>query len=280
MAPIDFSLLILILKNVCLGSLFGGLIIFFLTLFLQGSHLFHSGADLDHDVDHGVSLDKDFSVDHDVSMDHDFSVDHDISVDHDFSVDHDISVDHDLSLDTDVDHDISVGIDKDIHIDKHLDLQDHGADTPTPLMLLLGTFMITFGASGTFLIDAVAQGPPLYSIILTAFIIGLPFGTTYVVTKVWARIAVSEAYETALETIKIDDPVRTLTTVDTQGGLVVIETQSIHGPVKMAAKTKYGAIARNMTAYVIEIQGNTLIIDEWSSTDTEKPIPEGSIKWE
>ena len=205
-------------------------------------------------------------------------------MDHDFSLDHDISVDHDLSIDTDVDldidHDVSVGIDKDIHIDKHLDLQDHGADTPTPLMLLLGTFMITFGASGTFLIDLVAQGPPLYSIILTAFIFGFPFGTTYVVTKVWARMAVSEAYETALETIKIDDPVRTLTTVDTQGGLVVIDTQSIHGPVKMAAKTKYGAIARNMTAYVIEIQGNTLIIDEWSSTDTEKPIPEGSIKWE
>ncbi|MFX0208527.1 MAG: hypothetical protein ACFFDT_21270 [Candidatus Hodarchaeota archaeon] len=280
MAPIDFSLLILILKNVCLGSLFGGLIIFFLTLFLQGSHLFHSGADLDHDVDHGFSLDKDFSVDHDVSVDHDFSLDHDISMDHDFSLDHDISVDHDLSIGTDVDHDVSVGIDKDVHIDKHLDLQNHGADTPTPLMLLLGTFMITFGASGTFLIDLVAQGPPLYSIILTAFIIGLPFGTTYVVTKIWARIAISEAYETALETIKIDDPVRTLTTVDTQGGLVVIDTQSIHGPVKMAAKTKYGAIARNMTAYVIEIQGNTLIIDEWSSTDTEKPIPEGSIKWE
>jgi hypothetical protein len=276
MAPIDFSLLILILKNVCLGSLFGGLIIFFLTLFLQGSHLFQSGADLDHDVDHGVSLDKDFSVD--------FSVDHDVSVDHDFSVDTDISVDHDLSLDTDidldVDHDVSVGIDKDVHIDKQLGLDDHGADTPTPLMLLLGTFMITFGASGTFLIDFVAQGPPLYSIILTAIIFGLPFGTTYVVTKIWARMAVSEAYETALETIKVDDPVRTLTTVDTQGGLVVIDTPSIHGPVKMAAKTKYGAIARNMTAYVIEIQGNTLIIDEWSSSDTEKPIPEGSIKWE
>ncbi|MFX1516423.1 MAG: NfeD family protein [Promethearchaeota archaeon] len=278
MASIDLSLLILILKNVCLGSLLGGLIIFFLTLFLQGSHLFQHGTDLDHDVDHGVSLDKDFSVDHDVSVDHDISMDHDFSLDHDISVDHDLSIDSDVDID--VDHDISVGIDKDVHIDKQFDLHDHGADTPTPLMLLLGTFMITFGASGTFLIDMVAQGPPPYSLILLAFIIGFPFASTYVVTKIWGKMAVSEAYETALETIKIDDAVKTLTTVDTKGGLVVIETQSVHGPVKMAAKTKYGAIARNMTAYVIEIQGNTLIIDEWSSTDTDKPIPEGSIKWE
>jgi len=69
MAPIDFNLLLLILKQICLGSLISGLIIFFLTLFLQGSHLFHYGADLDHDIDHDVSLD------HGVALDKDFSLD-------------------------------------------------------------------------------------------------------------------------------------------------------------------------------------------------------------
>ncbi|MHA2074443.1 MAG: hypothetical protein ACW97X_07475, partial [Candidatus Hodarchaeales archaeon] len=74
---------------------------------------------------------------------------------------------------------------------------------------------------------------------------------------------------------------KTITTVDTEGGLVVIETSSIHGPVKMAAKTRYGAIPKAMTAYVIEIQKNTLIIDEWPSTeDDQKPIPkQESLTW-
>ena len=285
---------LLFLKAVSQGSLVGGFIIFFLTLFLQGSHLFHHDTSIDHDVDHDVSLDHDVSVDHGVSLDHDVSVDHGVSLDHDVSVDHGVSLDHDVSIDhgglelghadldldadvdIDIDHDVSVGVDKDIALDHSIE-----ADSPTPLMLLLGTFMITFGASGTFLIDAAIQGPPLTSLILIIIIIGLPFGTTFAITKIWEKMAVSDAYETALETIKIDDPVRTLTTVDTKGGLVLIETDSIHGPVKMAAKTKFGAIARNMTAYVIEIQSNTLIIDEWFSTETEKrPIPEGTIKWE
>ncbi len=264
---------LLVLKAVSLGSLVGGFIIFFLTLFLQGSHLFQHDTSIDHDIDHDVSLDHDVSIDHGVSLDHDVSIDHgglDLG-------DADLDLDVDVDVDIDIDHDVSVGA------DKHIALHDHGieADSPTPLMLLLGTFMITFGASGTFLIDAAIQGPPVTSLILIAIIIGLPFGTTFITTKIWDKIAVSEAYETALETIKIDDPVRTLTTVDTKGGLILIETDSVHGPVKMAAKTKFGVIARNMTAYVIEIQRNTLIIDEWFSTETEKrPIPEGTIKWE
>ncbi|MFX1284900.1 MAG: hypothetical protein ACFFB5_14660 [Promethearchaeota archaeon] len=267
MAPFDLTLLLEILKQICWGSLISGLIIFFLTIFLQGSHLFHHGADFDHDVDHGVSLDKDFSLDHDITLDHDVSLDHG-----------GLDVGHaDLSLDTnvDIDHDVSVGV------DKHIGFDDHGVETPTPLMLLLGTFMITFGASGLLLIDAAVQGPFLTSLVLILIIFIVPFGTTYGTNKIWEKIAVSEIYETALETIKIDDTVQTLTTVDEKGGLVVIETSSIHGPVKMAAKTKYGAIARNMTAFVVEIQGNTLIIDEWSSTETEKkPLPEGKIEWE
>ncbi|UCE14517.1 MAG: hypothetical protein JSV04_04895, partial [Candidatus Heimdallarchaeota archaeon] len=264
MAVLDLELLLEILKQICWGSLISGFIIFFLTLFLQGSHLFHHDTDLDHDVDHGVSLDHDVSVDHDISLDHGGL---DIG-DADFDLDADVDID--------IDHDVSIGVDKHIGFDKDL-----GADTPTPLMLLLGVAMITFGGSGMLLIDAAAQGPFLTSIILIIIIFAVPIGTTYGTNKIWERIAVSEIYETALETIKIDDSVRTLTTVDEKGGLVVIDTSSIHGPVKMAAKTKYGAIPRNMTAYVIEIQGNTLIIDEWSSKEAEKrPIPEGTVKWE
>jgi hypothetical protein len=109
----------------------------------------------------------------------------------------------------------------------------------------------------------------------------LPLGVTQIVSKIWMKIAVEETYETALETIKVDDKVTTITNIDTEGGLVVIETSSVHGPVKMAAKTRYGAIAKSMTAYVVEIEENMLIIDEWPTSEAEKkPIPEGSVKWE
>ena len=60
----------------------------------------------------------------------------------------------------------------------------------------------------------------------------------------------------------------------------LLKKEGIDTVIIPSEETKYGAIARNMTAYVVEIQDNTLIIDEWSSTDTDKPIPEGSIKWE
>ncbi len=249
MVVVDIELIVDILKQICFGSLISGLIIFFLTLFLQGGNLFDHDADLDHD------LDKSFSLDHDVG-----------------------DVDLDTSVDIDTGGDIT--LDKDIHIgmDKGVDLHDHGfdADTPTPLMLLLGTFMISFGGTGVILLDST-----LHLVITIILIFLIPIGATYLVSKVWEKLAVSEIYDTALETIKIDDEVKTLTTVDEEGGLVLIETSSIHGPVKMAARTETGAIAKEMKAYVTKIEQNTLIIDEWPSTEKGlKKIPEGSIKWE
>ncbi len=246
----ELDLFLLILKQLCFGSLISGFIIFLLTLFIQGSHLFDHDHDFDHDLDHDMALESEISV----------------------GIDKDISVG--------IDKDVTIGIDKDVSVgvDKHIDLQDHSidTDTPAPLMLLLGTFMITFGGSGTILIDS-----PIHPFISIPIILGLPVVVTFFVSKLWAKIAVDETYETALETINIDDAVKTLTTVDTEGGLVVIETSSIHGPVKMAAKTNFGAIPKNMTAYVVEIQANTLIIDEWPTKEgKEKPIPEGQITWE
>jgi hypothetical protein len=257
-APIDLTIFILILKQICLGSLICGFIIFFLTVFLQGSHLFDQDTDISHDFDKSVSLDQG-GIDVGEA---------------------DLDLDIDTDIDIDVDTEVGISLDKDIHmgVDKYIDLHDHGigADTPTPLMLLLGTFMITFGGSGTFLLESAVH--PLIQIII---ILGLPIGATFAVSKVWEKIAISETYETAIETIKIDDEVQTLTTIDNKGGLVVIETSSIHGPIKMAAKTNYGAIAKGMIAYVIEIKENTLIIDEWPTTETKKKkLPEGTIKWE
>jgi len=50
---------------------------------------------------------------------------------------------------------------------------------------------------------------------------------------------------------------------------------------KMSAKTISGAIAKRMIAYVVEVQKNSLIIDEWPSTEKQtKKIPEGTIKWD
>ena len=235
MAILDIPLLLFILKQICFGSLISGLLLFFLTLIFTGGHLFDHDTDLDHDIDHDVSLD------HDVGGD--------------------------------------ISLDKDIHIgmDKSVDLHDHGfdADTPAPLMLLLGTFLISFGGTGVILLDSA-----IHLLITLSLIVLIPVGLTYSVSKVWAKIAVSEIYDTALDTIEVDDEVKTLTTVDTIGGLVLIHTSSIHGPVKMSAKTKIGAIARDMIAYVVEVQKNSVIIDEWSSTDkTAKKVPEGSVKW-
>lgn len=259
MASVEIEVLLSILKQICIGSLFSGLIIFFLALFFQGSHIFDHDADIDHDFDHGISIDHGG-----------------IDVGH-----ADIDLDTDIDLDVDIDSDISIGIDKDIHIgvDKHIELGDHDfdADTPAPLMLLLGTFLLTFGGIGTLILDTSVH--PLILIFLT---FSIPIIATITISKIWNKIAVSETYENPIETIKIDDPVTTITTVDTEGGIVVVETTSVQGPVKMAAKTRYGAISKSMTGYVIEIQKNTLIIDEWPSTsDKEKPLlKQDSLSWE
>lgn len=247
MALIEIDTILLLLEQICLGSLISGLILFFLTLFLQGSHIFDHDTDIDHDIDHDVSLDHG-------SMDlGDADIDSDI----------DLDIDHDVGL----------------HVDKHFDIKDHAfeADNPTPLMLLLGTFLMTFGGIGTILLQTSIN--PIFIIGLT-FII--PIGATYGISKLWGKLAVSDIYETPLQTIKIDDKVKTITTVDTDGGLVVIETSSIHGPIKIAAKTRYGAIAKDMEAYVIQIGLNAVIIDEWpSSEENKKPIPdERSIRWD
>lgn len=247
MALIEINTILLLLEQICLGSLISGLILFFLTLFLQGSHIFDHDTDIDHDIDHDISLDHG-------------------------SIDlGDTDIDTDLNLD--VDHDVG------LHVDKHFDIKDHPleVDNPTPLMLLIGTFLMVFGGIGTILLQTSIN--PIFIIGLT-FII--PIGTTYGISKLWGKLAVSEIYETPLQTIKIDDKVKTITTVDTDGGLVVIETSSIHGPIKIAAKTKYGAIAKDMEAYVVKIDSNAVIIDEWPlSEENKKPIPdERSIRWD
>jgi hypothetical protein len=238
MALVDIELLLFILKQICFGSFISGLIIFFLTLFLQGGHLF----------------------DHDTDFDHDISIDHDVG---------------DIGLDTDIDVDVEVDAGIDVTIDKDAD-HGLGGDTPAPLMLLLGSFMISFGGTGLVLIDSV-----IHILLLLILIITIPVGTTYLISKVWSRLAVSEMYEPPLKTIKVDDEVTTLTTVDTKGGLVRILTSSVHGPIKMSAKTKSGAIAKQMIAYVVEVEKNSLIIDEWPSTEKRtKKIPKGTIKWD
>ncbi len=250
MVLVDIDLLLFILKQICFGSLISGLMIFFLTLFLQGGHLF----------------------DHDTDLDHDF--DHDISIDHDIG---DISLDTDIDVDIEVDTGIDISMDKDVHLGMDKDV-DHGlaGDTPAPLMLLLGTFMISFGGTGVILIDTA-----IHILLLLILIITIPVGTTYLISKTWSRLAVSEMYDPPLETINVDDEVTTLTTIDTEGGLVRINTSSVQGPIKMSAKTKSGAIAKEMIAYVVEVQKNSLIIDEWPSTEKQtKKIPEGTIKWD
>ena len=83
MTEIDVPLLLLILKQICFGSLISGLLIFFLTLILQGSHLFDHDTDLDHDIDH--DFDHSVGIDHgvgDIGLDTDIDIDDLIKIDY------------------------------------------------------------------------------------------------------------------------------------------------------------------------------------------------------
>lgn len=226
------------IQQVCWGSLISGFIIFFLTLFLQGTHIFDSDHDIDHDVSGGI--------DHDI--DHDFSAD----LDHDIDIgDHDASFDHDHDVDSD------------------------GA---APLMLLAATFMLTFGGLGVVLF-----GIAMETLSRLAIIFIIPIGTTYLVSRVWHKVAISEIYETALERVKINAEVKTITAIDEKGGICLVYTDSTQGPIKIFAKTRYGEIPKDSNAYVVEIQKSHIIIEEFPIEEPKEKSNydnEGKISWE
>ncbi|MFW9916743.1 MAG: hypothetical protein ACFFGZ_14150 [Candidatus Thorarchaeota archaeon] len=231
----------ILVRDICLGFLLSGIMLFLITVIFQGMHLF------DHDTD--IGADHDLSADHDIGVDHDVSVDHDIGVDHDVSMDHDVGADHDISMDHDLDG-------------------DYG--TPAPLLLLVATFMLIAGALGTSLYSL---GDSIDPYARLGAVVAFPLFCTFLVSWTWGKVAKSSLVELEIDGVRADDDVVALTNIDENGGLVrarYISSEGETGQIKMAAKTLPGVVVpKGATAYVIDKQGTTLLIDEWPNPSKE-----------
>jgi membrane protein implicated in regulation of membrane protease activity len=139
-----------VLLDISIGFFISGIILFVLTAILLGLHFDHSG---DQSVD-GHDIDG-----HDVG--------HDIS---DHSIDgHDIG-DHDIS------HEVG-----------HEDVQTEASGDSAPLILLVSTFMLSFGAMGISLFQI-----QMDSFVRALIIFLTPVILTILVRTIWKRIAKSE----------------------------------------------------------------------------------------
>ncbi|OLS22992.1 MAG: hypothetical protein HeimC3_26890 [Candidatus Heimdallarchaeota archaeon LC_3] len=237
-----------ILLSIIRGSFIGGIIFFLFSFFVNLSHI----GDQGHDT----------SIDHDVGLDVDVDGDIDVGIDIDTDVDISIDIDHDIDVSTDIDHDIDHSIDHDSEIQSFTDT------SPAPFLLLLSSFLLSFGALGEILYN-LALDPILRLLI----VVSLPFLLTKGVSRLWKKVAVDSSYE--IPSVKIDNQVITLTTVDHNGGLVIADSSDINRPgeklhllgrIKMQAKTIPGnePIPKGSIGYVVDIdKKQTLIIDLW-----------------
>ncbi|MFX1520402.1 MAG: NfeD family protein [Promethearchaeota archaeon] len=144
-----------VLLDISVGFFISGILLFVLTVIFLGIH------GLDHNGDHSIDG-------HDIDG-------HDIS--HDIS--HDVG-DHSIDSHDTGDHDISHGVG---HEDVH---SETGGDS-APLMLLISTFMLSFGAMGISLFQIQMDS------LMRAMIIFLtPIVITIVVARIWRKLAKSE----------------------------------------------------------------------------------------
>jgi hypothetical protein len=217
------------------GFLIGGIILFLFSLFVNLGH----GGDHDSDVD--VSVDSGIEID--------------------AHVDIDVGGDVDVDTGLDIDHSLEIG-------DHIADVHSITDTSPAPFLLLLSSFMLTFGVIGEIIFSI--EMNPLLRILFLFF---TPIFVTKGIAFIWKKLAVESSYE--IPSIKIDNQVLTLTTVDEDGGLVIADTTDINRPkeklhflgkIKMQAKTIPGnkPLVKGKIGYVIDIdEKNTLIIDEW-----------------
>ena len=138
----------------------------------------------------------------------------------------------------------------------------------TPIILLLASFLLMFGAVGYSIYQSQLFDPYMRLIM----VIFLPIIFVLAINYVWGRYT-GKYHGIEIPTVAIDNQVRTLTDVDELGGLVLAdtgtydrpETLRLHEKMKMQAKTLPGTkIDRDSIAYIIDIDAkNTLIIDLW-----------------
>ena len=215
-----------------LGSLLGGILLFIFSLFTAEFHFGgHEGAEI-----------NDFSNDTDLHFDGHFQSFGNIEADGNAGIDH---------LDS-----------HDVHINKI----DHNPSTP--ILLVLSTFLLMFGTTGTIIYQEEILNP----FIRILLVLLVPIVFVKFISWIWQRLTRTE-YGYEIPKVTIDNQVRTLTKVDEYGGLVLADTGDLDRPetihsdekMKLSAKTLPGVtIDRNSIAYIISIdEKNTLIIDLW-----------------
>lgn len=168
------------------GFFISGIIFTILALISASSH---GNGDVDHDIDH------DLDVGHDVDVGHDFDVSHDVDMD----------VDHDFDISSDLDHpEMGYG----------------SGDTGTPLMLLIGTFLLIFGSFGIGIIGF--YGVSLLNI---GLLFAIAFSAVGVTSVFWKKVFTTGTYRWRPEHM-IGRLATVFITVDNRGGSIKIDTHT------------------------------------------------------
>ncbi len=166
----------------------------------------------------------------------------------------------DLDSDLDVHGDVDVSGAHDIGGDIH---DAHGGDGATPLFLIAGVFLLSFGGFGTIVYWFEAFDP----MVRLGVVVGIPLLVTMGTARLWGSISRSTSGEPIpSQTVRINDEVYCITDVDEKGGIVRVSTGTTHKQIKMSARTTGHRIPRGSTAYIVDKVGSMLIIDEWPIT--------------
>ena len=241
----------LIILELSIGSLLGGIVLFLFSLITAEFHFDHDSSDI-----------SDISTDTEIHIGGSFDVSTDIDIDGDasFEIGHS-DIGHSEIGHTDIDTDV--------------DNSNFDHNPSTPILLIISTFFLMFGGIG-FAIYQSEFSSPIVRLILVLL---LPIAFVKVISILWKKLT-SKEHGLEIPFVTIDNQVKTLTYVDEKGGLVLADTGDYDRPetlkpnerMKMQAKTLPGIkIERDSTAYVIAIdEKNTLIIDLWPKIAQKK----------
>ncbi|MFX1465860.1 MAG: NfeD family protein [Promethearchaeota archaeon] len=216
-----------VLLDISVGFFISGILLFVLTALLLGIH------GLDHSGDHSIDG-------HDIS--HDIS--HDVG---DHSIDgHDVG-----------DHDMSHGVE---HEDVH---SETGGDS-APLMLLVSTFMLSFGAMGISLFQI--QMDSLMRIMIMFL---TPIVITIVVARIWSKLAKSElgALVRPRELIGRTGTIVHQTTY--RGGSVRVTTEGPMGAILFPAKSNEVGeeFYKGDVVEIVDAEGTTCLVKRIQKED-------------
>ena len=244
----------IIILQLSYGSLLGGVVLFIFSLITAEFHFDHNSSDA-----------------------FDLSAGTEIHFDGSFDVNPDIGMNGDVHFDlghSEIGHS-EIGHSEISHTYSDTTINKFDQNQSTPILLILATFFLMFGALGITIYQSEFSIP----IIRIILVIILPIGFVKLISILWKRFT-SKEHGIEIPFVTIDNQVKTLTNVDEKGGLVLADTGDYERPetlrpserMKMQAKTLPGVkIDRDSIAYVIAIdEKNTLIIDLWPKVTTKK----------